>query len=344
MDARMVTGHHGIGRYVTSLIEGLKTRGHEVSILASSDETEKIIGRNSLKHIIWCRLPFAHPAETIELSAKINYSQYDVVHLPSFAVPLKTSPKMVITIHDLIHLHKPSLAHKTYYNTVLRRALVSTGGIIAVSEWAKKDLNKYLSIDMKKISVVRNGLEPLWFEKGKGGKNEDVEKPFYLCLGNTKPHKNIKTLIQAAENLWDQNLKFRLVLSLGGQDLPENWHISSLARKNIKIIKNIPDGELLNYFQNCLAFVSPSFMEGYDYGVAKALVQGKPVILSRGSAHDEFKGSLTHFYGVADNVPDLASSMKTVLDAPPSSQFDHNISTLDEMVEKTLQVYRNCAP
>jgi len=341
IDARMVTGHHGIGRYTSTLIQGLITRKHAVSVLIHSSETLKSVGKDVVE-VIECSLPFAHPAEAIQLTGKIQFSKYDIVHLPSFAVPMKSSPNLVITIHDLIHLHKPNLAHKLYYNTVLKKTLRGAGAVITVSDWAKRELNKYLKTDLKKIVVVRNGLEPRWFEKPL--ENKGSEKPFFLALGNTKKHKNVPTLIKAAQNLWEQNLDFNLVLSLGGQEIPEEWKIDSLTKSKIKILKNISDDKLQEYFRTCVALVSPSYLEGFDYAVAEALAQGKPAILSQGSAHDEFKGEMVHFYGAPGDTQGLANIMKDIFDAPQRQSFQHNISTQNEMVEKTLSVYRNCVP
>jgi glycosyltransferase involved in cell wall biosynthesis len=339
IDARMIEGHHGIGRYTLTLIQGLLTRNHEVTVLFHSYGTLKIIG-DGLKDVIYCKLPFAHPAESIELATKIKFSKYDIVHLPSFAVPIKSSKNLVVTIHDLIHLHQPTLGHKIYYNTVLKKTLSKAGAVITVSDWAKKELHKYLNTDLKKISVIRNGLEPRWF--GENSESHSKENPFFLALGNTKRHKNIMTLIKASQKLWSQNFEFNLVLSLGGQDIPEEWNLDTKTKSKIKILKNVPDDELQGYFQKCTALVSTSYLEGYNYAVAQALAQSKPAILSRGSAHDEFKGTMAHFYGAPDDSQNLAKVMKEVFDAPPSAKSDHNISTQNEMVEKTLQVYRNC--
>src|SRR5438105_1697770 len=108
IDARMVTKQmHGIGRYTFNLVRALHNRGHRVSILAHSAENSQTIGSEFIDQVIPCTLPFASPIEGLELSFK-NSKEFDVVHYTSFAAPLHPAPHTVITIHDLIHLHKPS--------------------------------------------------------------------------------------------------------------------------------------------------------------------------------------------------------------------------------------------
>src|SRR4051812_25229820 len=117
----MVVGHHGIGRYTECLIRGLAKNGHDIYILATSNETEKKFALGEVKGIVKCRFPFAHPLESAELSFKIKENNFDVVHLTSFAVPIRKITNSVVTIHDMIHLHGANLTHRFYYNLVLKR-------------------------------------------------------------------------------------------------------------------------------------------------------------------------------------------------------------------------------
>jgi glycosyltransferase involved in cell wall biosynthesis len=335
IDARMVLAFHGIGHYTHELIGGLAAKGHEVSIFSSSPQTIEIIGKDRIKNIITCSLPFAHPAECLELAAKLPKDGFDVVHFSSFAVPLlKPKIPMVVTIHDLIHLDHPSFGHALYYKFVVKKALNSSAKIITVSHWTKDELTKALGTDAEKINVVKNGLEPFWFTKS----TQTLERiPTFLCLSNLKPHKNIGTLLQVAKDLWRKGFNFNLQLSLAGSDLPAEW---SHLKNKITLIKNVSDQEILMALQKSWGLISPSIFEGYDYPVAQALAQGKPVIISRGSAHNEFTGEKVNFYGDPQDAAGLAECIKKALKAPPLSVFDHNVISQAAMVDETLKVYQ----
>jgi glycosyltransferase involved in cell wall biosynthesis len=336
IDARMVLGHHGIGHYSHELIQGLNAKGHEVSIFSSSDKTLEIIGQSSVKKIIRCRLPFAHPMESIELVFKTPKSEFDLVHFSSFAVPALRSPiPMVVTIHDLIHMDHPTLGHALYYKYIVKRALNNSAKIITVSHWTKNELSKVLKISDDKIIVVKNGLEPMWFTPS----SQQLERiPTFLCLSNLKPHKNVSTLLQVSKDLWRRGFNFNLQLSLGGQDLPSEWnHLKS----KINLIKNATDNEILTLLQKSWGLISPSIFEGYDYPVAQALAQGKPVIISRGSAHNEFSGKKVTFYGDPQDAAGLTECIKNAIKFPPTPEFDHNVITQSKMVDETIKVYES---
>jgi len=107
---------------------------------------------------------------------------------------MTSSKNLVVTIHDMIHLHHPSLAHTVYYQTILKKCLKGSGGVIAVSDWAKSELHQYLEVDRARIKVVRNGLETFWFEKTPTATSPQKpgRKPYFLCLSNTKKHKTME--------------------------------------------------------------------------------------------------------------------------------------------------------
>jgi glycosyltransferase involved in cell wall biosynthesis len=342
IDARMVTENtHGIGRYTFNLIRGLNQAGHQVSILSHSPQTPNIIGPNKIQGIIPARFAFATPMESIELSFLVRRKNYDVIHFPSFSVPIQMPKNSVVTIHDLIHLYPPSKwTHQLYYEKLAKRSLLKAARIISVSEWTKNDLKTKLEIPFEKVDVIRNGLEEKWFQPPDSKRSSSPPVPYFLCLSNPKAHKNVKTLILACQQLWKHGHVFSLVLSLGGSDLSPDWYLPNEHREKIKLVKNLADDDLFSYFAHARAVVSPSFYEGYDYPAAEGLAMNRPVILSNNSAHSELKGRKIHFYSPADNVPALAASLVKCLtiqdDEMPS---EHNISSLETMVKETVETY-----
>jgi glycosyltransferase involved in cell wall biosynthesis len=332
MDARMVTGHHGIARYTKDLVQGLNEKGHQVSILFHDPQTLEIL-KGQFTKAISCKLPFAHPLDSLELTQK-KMGPYDVVHFPSFSVPLVLPKKSVITIHDLIHWHEPSFFRKIYYSAIVKRALKQAKGIIAVSHWTKRDLVDFMEENTgDKISVIRNGLEEEWFEKPKILKKP--ERPFFLAISNLKKHKNLGTLLAACVTLWNEGRDFDLYLSLGGDKIVPS------KNPKIKLINSVSDEDLRQLMATCTALVSPSIFEGYDYPAAETLSQGGRVILSRGSAHEEFRGPGISFYGSPTDKEALVQALRQALDTPHKPQFESNVPHVSTMVEETLVVYNS---
>ncbi len=331
MDARMVGAKtHGIARYVVDLVQDLTAIGHEVTILANSIETPKRIGSNL--NTIYCKTPFAHPAESLELTYKCRGKKFDVFHFPSFALPLILPARSVVTIHDLIHLHPPAkLAHQMYYKTIVKHGLTGCSKIITVSDWTKIELEKFLKVNKEKIQVIRNGIRKISVPK-----TSVPSKPFVLCLASLKPHKNVQALLAACRKLWNEGQDFELVLSLGGEELPSKW---TELKPKIRLIKNISDEEINGYLAHCAAIVSTSLFEGFNYPVAEALSLGRFAVLSEGSAHSEFDSPNAIYFGKPNDINNLALTLRKVFRGEYQRGSDSNISTLRQMTLSTAALY-----
>jgi glycosyltransferase involved in cell wall biosynthesis len=339
IDARMVSEKpHGIARYVVDLCRELAGLGHRVSILAASEETRQRIGSDFIQESIICKIPFANPLDALELSARVRGRLFDVVHFPSFSMPFIMPVRSVVTIHDLIHLRTGSTLNKIYYRTLVKRGLDSCGKVIAVSEWTKNDLHENLKVNSTRIQVIRNGVSlgeaPSW---------TPAERPSILCVSNPKPHKNVFTLIRACQRLWDNGIQFGLTLSLGGADFPAHWNLREKDIENVTLLKSVSDQELRKQMLACRVLVSPAHWEGFNYPAAEAMTCGTPVLLSRGSAHDEFHGSRLAYYEPAPNHVKLAEALVRFIENPVWGPVIHNLVSQREMAEATVEVYRQVA-
>jgi glycosyltransferase involved in cell wall biosynthesis len=353
MDARMVKDKpHGIARYVLDLLGEFSKQDIDISLLVSEKTPRERFKDFKIQNLTPCKVDFANPLELPELTKAVKLSKFDVVHFPSFSVPLLMPANSVVTIHDLIHLKgEPGLAHKIYYSTVVKRSLKKCARVIAVSDWTKKDLIDQLGIPSDKITVVRNGVNPFWFKQTwvgpqerkpeKSAEKTEEKAAHFVCLANPKPHKNVQTLIQACRELWQDGKTFKLFLSLGGHDLSPEWPISSGERAKIHILKNAPNEEISELIRTSVALVSPSLWEGFNYPAAEALAMGAPVIVSRGSAHDELEGDRLTIYGEPTDQKALARAMSEALQNAPSLKKTHSVHSLSEMASETLKIYRD---
>jgi glycosyltransferase involved in cell wall biosynthesis len=367
MDARMVFQNtHGIGRYVVNLVQELSELGQKVSILTNSTQTQEIIGASYIQTVIPCKKDFVSPLAPLDLSFALRGQKFDVVHFPSFDLPLVMPENSVVTLHDMIHLHKPAKPRNVlYYNSIVRHGLSRCRKVIAVSEWTKKEINKYLGTPLKKIEVVRNGLEEKWLGSSASTSGDNnLGAPYFLCLSNPKPHKNVITLIRACQQLWNKGRKFSLELSLGGEKIPDSWDLTQEHLKNIHLINQVSDETLMTYYGRALALVSPSLLEGYNYPVAEALALGCPAIVADTSANAEFRGGDIAFYRPPDAVEALGRLLEKALmeksagagafgkknaerqeQSPQvtrsavSSHSPHNIISRRQMTQETLAVY-----
>ncbi|PID90939.1 MAG: mannosyltransferase, partial [Bacteroidetes bacterium] len=114
-------------------------------------------------------------------------------------------PKTVVTIHDLAFIRHPSfytkidhLIYRWKYGTSAQAA----DHIIAVSEFTKQDIIRFLGIPEEKISVVYQGCSPRFAEAS----HEDATRSreiyhlptrYMLFVGSIEERKNLKLAVEA---------------------------------------------------------------------------------------------------------------------------------------------------
>lgn len=207
-------------------------------------------------------------------------------------------------IHDLTYLRFPeftepkNLAYlKSHVASWAHRADV----ILTASEYTKKEIAKYLSIEPRKIRVIHHGVDTdaLFTRRSsveikKILKKYDIKaKNFILHVGNIEPRKNIKGLIQAYDSLQvpDRN-KLPLVLVGGGgwSNEAEKSSINNSIKKGSNIIqpnRYVDDKDLPALYTAASVLVMPSFYEGFGLPPLQAIACGTPVVVAGNSSLKE---------------------------------------------------------
>lgn len=350
IDARMAyPPNHGIARYTMNLIRGL--RGHvDLHLLVQSQEALTFFKSETpwVSQYVRSRIPFANPLDTFELSFVVP-KIYDVVHFPSFSVPLRLPKKCIITLHDLIHLKEgASPFHKIYYATVVKNAVKKSKHVIAVSQWTKNEIVSAFGTNPDKVTVIPNGLESQWFAEtpampteNKFREARNLRAPYICCVSNTKAHKNLPTLLKACELLWEKGAKFELALAVGKENFPSELSLQPLFRPRVKMLHRLTEQELMALYRHAQLTVSPSQYEGYSLPVAESLAMKTPVVISQASAHKEFTGPGIFFFAPYDSATDLAKIIAKNVESKSDFSFtSKNILTQQEMADQTLQLYR----
>jgi glycosyltransferase involved in cell wall biosynthesis len=98
---------------------------------------------------------------------------------------------------------------------------------------------------------------------------------FLLFVGNLEPRKNVAGLLQAyrsSELHSSHGVRLRIIGSLPGDDHP----VVALARSTpgVDLLGFVNDGELATAYEQCLAFVYPSFCEGFGLPLLEAMHRG----------------------------------------------------------------------
>lgn len=231
IDARLYgTKCGGIGRYAQKLIEQLEKidNGNQYVVFLQKDAFEEYQPKNANFSKVRADFRAYSWQEQLLFSSLIKKCGVDLMHFTHFNVPILYNGKFIVTIHDLIISHYPDSRATTlnpllyriklfFYNIVVKSTAKRAQKIIAVSEYTKNDVVKFLRVAPEKITVTYEGYDipkepfdasypPCLKNETEGGQNSE----YLLYVGSAYPHKNLEKLL----------LTFKKVITSANHPLP----------------------------------------------------------------------------------------------------------------------------
>jgi glycosyltransferase involved in cell wall biosynthesis len=291
IDARKIADF-GIGTYIRGLLGGLAALDNDDEIVAFAPANAAI--PEGIEHIV-VDAPHYSARELITLGRAANRARLDVFHAPHYVVPFTHVP-LVVTIHDLIHLHQPmrNPLAPLYARAMIRRAVKRARRVLTVTETVKSQLETELGA--KNVLVTPNGVTI--------PSTADRRLPTagsFLYVGNDKPHKNVDTLIEAFARVPDA----QLVLAGGAFE-------RFRGRERIDVRGFVSEEELSTLYRNAIALVMPSIEEGFGLPALEAMAHGTAVITSLAPALVEVTGGAALHVDARD-ASALAAAMTRVM-------------------------------
>jgi glycosyltransferase involved in cell wall biosynthesis len=255
----------------------------------------------------------------------------DVVHIPHHDCPFFVPGKLVMTIHDCVHVKFPpeNLSRlrrfELYWRT--RRSLDRASQILAVSNSTRDDLVDIFDMDAKRISVIHNALDERFSPAAEGMDRKTVleryqlHDPFVLYSGKIRPHKNVHRLIEAfavlkselANDLRYHNLKLIVI----GDELSHHQYlrltvVRSGVQQDVRFFGFVPYSILRVFYQSAALFAFPSLYEGFGLPPLEAMASRTPVLASNTSSLPEVLGDAALLVN-PENVFEIARGLKSIL-------------------------------
>ena len=337
VDVRMLKSS-GIGKVIENILIRMIPMKPEWDfyLIGKSEEIKEVLFADKDNvHIIECDCPIYSIKEQLVMPLKIP-ANLDCFWSPHYNVPVFYRGKLIVTIHDLAHLAlsdvNKAIMKRAYANIMFRLASYKANRIICVSNFTRSELIKYIPcVDQNKIVVIYNAVDEKW-------RNIKKEKsphphPYFVYVGNIKPHKNLHRLI-AAYKMVSDDIKQDLVL-IGKRDgfITGDNNISEEIKgyeNRVTFTGYVPDELLMQYIVNADALIFPSLYEGFGLPPLEAMAAGKIVIVSNAASIPEVCGEYATYFDPLD-VKDIASKLKNYNDksqeyACISSKFDWKIS------------------
>ena len=328
--------HAGLGRYVSNLVKNIITldKKNKYVLLITEEKKKEISSLLPKVKVEVVPINARHYSfkEQIVVPLVLKNLKYDLLHTPHFNVPILTAFKrsLVLTIHDLIKDESRGLETTTRhpmvyfikylgYKVTMWQALQKAAKIIIPSKWVKKEVIKRYGVSEDKLRVVYEGANDKFTGMAKGQnkkskilKKYKIQKPYFIYVGSAYPHKNLRNLIFAIKLI---NSSINLVIVCSRDVFLQRFKkqiIQANVDKYINLVGFIPDDDLKILYQNAVAFITPSLMEGFGLPGIEAMASGCPVIASKKAALPEIYGQAAHYFN-PENLDEIRDKMVEIL-------------------------------
>ncbi|WP_242903240.1 glycosyltransferase family 4 protein [Actinomadura terrae] len=322
----------GLGRYVDGLLTALHAQGADLAVACQRADQERyerlvpgtriVSGPPGLAHratrLAWEQTGLPHVAASVGA---------DVLHLPTYTMPVSASLPTVVTIHDVTLFAEPEKhdpVRTTYIKSATRTAARRATRLIAPSRATRDELVRLLGADPAHIDVAYHGVDHEVFHRPTEPETKQVSdrlglhgRPYIAYLGALEPRKNVPNLIRgwarACAGLPDPPA---LVLAGGGGwDDAVDAAIAAVPPQ-LRVLRPgyLSWSSLPGFFGGALLVALPSLGEGFGLPVLEAMSCGAPVLTTRRGPLPEVGGE-----AVAYTTPDpdgIASALAKLIADP----------------------------
>ena len=246
---------------------------------------------------------------------------YPVIH-PTYYGSLTRKPfrklrgKVVLTVYDMIHELFAARLDPTGEEAASKRdAIQRADAIICISENTRRDLLKLYPALAPGNVFVTHLASGLSYEMTHGTEALP-ERPYLLYVGGRSRYKNFDGLLRAFARTAAAHPEIELcavgVDPFGDDELEL---IAGLGLKGrVRFLGNLGDSHLARLYRHCVAFVYPSYYEGFGIPPLEAMSCGAPSLVSNRSSLPEVVDDAAVLFD-PDDLPGLAERLGRIIDS-----------------------------
>lgn len=345
IDVRMIQGFPtGIGNYRENLIKALARlpSKHQFVLIGNVGNKMKAWSKNKPRFgFVAIRSKPNSVHQHFLLPFELRPLRLDLFWTTPWGASVFLWRRYALTIYDLLYRRYPKLAslkaklYEAFVSGWVARRAVS---IFTISEFVMSDVVNFLGVKKEKVFNIRGAAGEAYKPindvdmKNRVLHKYGITRPLFVYLGNFRPHKNLRTLLQAFANIKYQipnsksisndrmsNVKLVLIgnADAKGRDQDSQNLLNLLKqlklRNDVILTRQIADDrEVAAILNEAVALVHPSFHEGFGLTVLEAMSCGTPVIAANTTSIPEVVGDA----GILVNpqsVEELAAAMEEIL-------------------------------
>ncbi|MEX2570288.1 MAG: glycosyltransferase family 1 protein [Gemmatimonadota bacterium] len=326
VDARMIDAS-GVGTYLKQLLPRLALRGPDIDfVLLARPELVRDRGWEKMANvrIVECDAPLYSIREQFALSAATPRGT-DLFWSPHYVIPLLRRGPLLVTVHDVCHLALsrmlPGPAARLYARTMFQMVRRRADAIIMDSEFTRREFLRLVGTPRAQPEVIHIGVDASW-SAAAARERPSPDRPYFIHVGNIKPHKNLRTLLEAFAQVEDE-LDEDLLL-VGRRDGlivgdPEATALAASMADRVRFTGVLEDEELQSLVAGATALVFPSLYEGFGLPPLEAMAAGCPTIVADAASMPEVCGDAVRYFDPHDAAA-LAREMRAVASEPPSRE------------------------
>ncbi len=337
----------GLGRYTEKLIAALETldQKNEYFIFLRKENIDDFIPVNPRFQKVLADERWYSWREQLVFPWMLRKFRLDLVHFPHFNVPLLYWRPFVVTIHDLILLHYPTIKASELppvlywlkywvYRFVIHSAIRRARAVLTVSRFTEKDLLHNMPRAQGKTILTPEAADAfcswssesemksfllsvgLWKLSGDDHQKKGLCE-YILYVGNAYPHKNLDLLVECA-----RKFPRHTFVCVGKEDFFYRIlkkKVRDMNLKNISFLGFVSERNLGILYRSAQVYFFPSLYEGFGLPALEALSYGLPVLAADRGALPEVIGKAGIVFDPT-NLNDVISKLRRILSDEPLRQ------------------------
>lgn len=297
----------GLGTYIREVVpRTLRELGHPrvTGVIGAHDATDDhaaYLGDARVQFARFAAAPLSL-AEQVGLPALLGRG--DLFWATTLSHPTWGRARLAASVHDVAQIALPDAAGGSTAVKLASRALLHSlrrrsALLMFNSQFTRREFERRVGRPRGDACVTPLGVNERWYD---AEPQPPGEPPYFLFVGNVRPHKNLALLLDAFEHVAP---RLPHALHVVGQTEGFRTHDPQLLERlrrtpRVVLAGRVGDEALRQSVRRATALVLPSRYEGFGLPVLEGMAAGCPVIASDAGALPEVAGDAAFLFPVHD--------------------------------------------